>query len=326
MKKFARIFTALLLIASMLLTFCSCTKTEDASGIFTKAKKKTDSLKSFAAVMTIDRAFTDKDNKFSDKSTVNVNLDRSNEESPVYLNEYVMEYKGDGVDTKQESSTYFADSVIYQKGVDGSKYMQIATVESVNSQFSSVAIDMPAKAFEKSRVYKNDGVTQVVAEPKAKDVQTLLESFISGMETYFAPVDSADGFKFEYSTVSLSFDVNSKGYFEMMAVKFKATFAHSKGDAAVDMSITVDFIDPGKAVDVKAPDDLSEYVWYEDTQKTEDELQEEFMNEVFELYDENNNPVPEYDELYLELCAKYGKEAVDSIVETFELLKATQGK
>jgi len=111
-----------------------------------------------------------------------------------------------------------------------------------------------------------------------------------------------------------------------MAVKFKATFAHSKGDAAVDMSITVDFIDPGKAVDVKAPDDLSEYVWYEDTQKTEDELQEEFMNEVFELYDENNNPVPEYDELYLELCAKYGKEAVDSIVETFELLKATQGK
>lgn len=325
MKKFVKVLLVTFLVVSMLTALVSCTKTEDASDIYTEAKKKTDSLESFNAIMTIERDFGDESNKFNDKSTVSVKVDQSDKEAPVYLNEYRIEHSGKDVNTTEESSTYYADSVVYQKAADGSKYKQISTAEAVTSQFSTVAIDIPEKAFEKSHVYKNDGLTQVVAEPEAEVVHELLESFISGMETYFTPVNSENGFSFEYSTVSLGLDINSENYFEKMSVEFKAAFEHADGKSAVDMKITVSFIDPGKTPVIEEPEDLAEYIWYEDVEKTEDELQEEFMNEVLALYDENNNPVPEYDELYLELCAKYGKESVDMIVETFEMLKATQG-
>lgn len=325
MKKTLKILTITLLAAVMLLTFASCSDTEDASDIYTKAKEKTDSLKSFNAEMTINRDFVGDKDSFKDKSTIKVMVDRSEADSPVYLNTYCLEFSGNDVETKNESSTYYADSIIYQKTANGEKYMQLTTAESVSSQFSSVAIDIPVKAFEKSRVYVNDGLTQVVAEPKVEVVQKLLESFISGMEAYYTPVDSASGFNFEYSTVSLSLDINEEGYFEKMGVEFKATFDHAEGVAAVNMKIAVDFIDPGKDVTVEEPSDLSEYTWYENVDMTEEEWQGQMTNEVLALYDENNNPIPEYDETYLELCAKYGKEAVDSIVDTFEMLKTIQG-
>ncbi len=307
-------------VLSVILCFgivgCGDNKT-DSSATYTAAKEKTDALSSFDVVMQMSVRYSEKDVKRGNESSVHVQLDRRDESSPVYYKEYNINDLS--LDRQYTTTMYYADNVVYEMGGMGEKYKTQVGLESITASFESVAIDLPPEIFESSEVNGSD----VTAEADASTLSGLLEGFMAGTSTYYSPVKEDGSFDFEYSDVDVSFSTDDNGYFEYISLACVVEFEHAKGEGEADISMTVTYNDPGKDVEITAPGDLSEYTWYEESDKSKEELEAEMMEEILALFDFEDGKatrVEDFDELYIIACSKYGKETVDMYVETVEML------
>ena len=288
----------------------------DVSQTYTQAKEKTDSLTSFDATMNVDVKYTTGDSVAGNRSVVHTQLDRRDPEAPVYYNKYDINDYGDG--KNYSSSTYYADNVVYEMSAIGEKYMMKVAVESIESAFANVAIDIPADVF-KQAVVKDDKVSVTT---EAENISELSESFLAGVTNSYSSVNGDGEFDFDYSDVAIEFATDDNGYFEYISISYSADFAALEGDSHVDVSLNMTYNDPGKDVDIVPPDDLSEYTWYEEDQKTQEELEGEMMEEILAMFifeDGKATRVENYDELYAIACSKYTKETVDMYVQTIEV-------
>lgn len=314
MKRIFIIAFALLLCLSAF----GCQKTEDMSQLYLDAKQKTDSLDSFDAVMELGLIFDADGGKKGTESVVTTKLDRSNPDSPVYYTRYAV--TDIELDHEYVSSTYFADEAVYEMSAMGEKYKTPVSVEAVESLFSGVAIDFPEAAFKKAVVDGNS----VTAKTDAASMAQLLESFTSGVDGYFTSPNADGSFDFDYSELTLGFVTNDEGYFTEMSVSCNVKFEHLEGSAKATLTQKITYNSPGSAVTVEAPADLGEYTPYEEVeQPSQEEMEEEFMNDIFTLYnftDGKTIRVENFDAIYAQLCAKYGKESVDTYIEYIEML------
>lgn len=288
----------------------------DASEIYTAAKEKTDSLSSFDAVMQMSLEYDEEDLERGNESNVHIQLDRRDENAPIYYKVYNINDVSLG--QKYTTSTYYADNVVYEMSGIGEKYKTMVAVESIMGSFESVAIELPPEIFEASEVDGN----KVSTEADASAISGLLESFMAGTPAYYTSVKEDGSFDYEYSEVEVDFSTNNEGYFEYISLECTVDFDHAGGEGSADISMTVTYNDPGKDVEITPPDDLSEYTWYEESEKTQEELEGEMMNEILALFIFDNGTatrVENFDELYLVACSKYGKETVDMYVETVEM-------
>lgn len=296
---------------------CTEANKTDASTIYTDAKEKTDALLSFDAVMLMSLRYNEKDTDRGTESEVHVQLDRRDESAPVYYKEYRINDLSLG--QEYNTSMYYADNVVYESSAAGEKYKTQVALESISGSFESVAVDIPADVFTSSEVRGNI----VSASTDISKVQGLMESFLSGTSTYYTPANENGEFDYEYSDVSVSFTTDDNGYFSDISLACTVKFDHLDGKTSADISMTVTYNDPGKDVEIAEPSDLSEYTWYEESDKTQEELEGEMMDEILALFvfeDGKATRVENFDELYILACSKYGKESVDMYVETIEML------
>lgn len=308
------------LIAAIILcfTFFGCSEekeTTDASATFTAAKEKTDALSSFDATMVMSVKYDKESTGTESESTTK--LDRRDPEAPVFYKEYNINDLALG--QEYTTSMYYADNVVYEMSGMGEKYKTQVAVESIESSFSSVAIDLPAEIFEESTVNGN----LVSAKADASKLSEFLEGFTAGASTYYSSLNEDGSFDFDFSDVDVAFTTDDNGYFGYISIGCTAEFEHADGDGKVTVSMTITYNDPGKDVEVTVPDDLSEYTWYESSDKTQEELEGEMMEEILALFDFEDGKatrVENFDELYLIACSKYGKDSVDMYVDTIEML------
>ncbi len=299
----------------LLMSFVSCGK-KDMSGTYTEAKEKTNALSSYDITMETIMKFSSGDKVYGTDSEIEMKLDRRNEASPVYSKEY--EITDLYSKFTYNSSEYYESGVLYSLSADGQKYKYATTAESVTSSFSSVALDVPEGAFKSAQVKDEE----VIAKVDGKDYSDFLSTFINGTSMYFEPVNQDKSFSYKFSDAVLSFELEDNGYLEYTALKYSAEFAHKGGNATVDVFLKMSFDDPGESVSVDAPKDLASYEWYEEEELSDEEWEEQKMKDVMGLFDENNQRVKNFDELYAIYCAKYGKDAVDLIVDSMELLNS----
>lgn len=323
MKKLLCMIIALLAVLSMY----GCTKTEDASAKFTSAKSKTDALSSFEAEMKVDFNVCDNGgDKAENNSTVHIKLDRSDKSAPVYLSKYSFKQG----DNSSESSIYYENGTEYECSTIGEKYYTEVDPGSVADSFSNISIDIPQAAFAKSQTSSDsDGAQHIEAITEPSEAEQVLRDFASSVTSQYTPKDGSDDFELKFSDLKLGFDTDPNGYFTEIAISYKLDFEHSRGTTAADFDITLSYIKPGEQVSVERPSDLSEYTPIPDSSENAadtsssltEEQQYELTNEVFTLFDDDHNKVPDYDMRYEQLCKKYDKASVDSIVEMIEALK-----
>lgn len=307
MRRILCLFTAFILCLGL----CACGNTD----IYTDAKAKTDSLTSFDSTMELSVKYTTGNKSAGNQSVVHTRLDRRNEGAPVYYSIYDITDLSTG--QNYNSSTYYADNVVYEMSGMGEKYKTRVSVESIESSFESIAIDIPTKVFAKS---KTDG-NRVSVNAKASELADMIETFLSGVSSYCSSPKGDGKFSFDYSDVKIEFATDDNGYFEYISIAFTADFEALEGKSKADVSLKMTYNNPGSDVDITPPEDLSEYTWYEGGNKTQEELEGEMMEEILAMFIFENNTatrVENYDELYAIACSKYTKEVVDMYVQTIE--------
>ncbi|MBQ3184045.1 MAG: hypothetical protein IJB57_10310 [Clostridia bacterium] len=319
MRRILCLFTALILCIGL----CACGNTVDATDIYTAAREKTDALTSFDSTMELSVKYTTfGELAGGNQSTVHSRLDRRTEGAPVYYSIYKI--KDLSIGQEYNSSTYYADNVVYEMSAMGEKYMTRVSVESIESSFESVAIDVPAEVFERSRVNGN----KVSVATDANNLKELTETFLSGVTNSYSSPNGDGKFDFDYSDVEIEFVTDDNGYFEYISIAFTADFEALEGKSKADVSLKMTYNKPGSDVDITPPDDLSEYTWYEGGDKTQEELEGEMMEEILAMFVFENGTatkVDNYDELYAIACSKYTKEVVDMYVQTIEAMGAMGG-
>ncbi|MBR4880992.1 MAG: hypothetical protein IKU19_03610, partial [Clostridia bacterium] len=225
MKKLICLFTAIILCLGL----CACGNT-DASDIYTKAKEKTDSLTSFDSTMELSVKYTTGSKVAGNQSVVDTKLDRRTEGAPVYYSVYDITDLSSSQSYK--SSTYYADNVVYEMSGMGEKYKTQVAVESIESSFDSVAIDVPANVFKSSKVNGN----KVSVSVKASELTDMIETFLSGVSGYCSSPNGDGNFSFDYSDVKIEFTTDDNGYFEYISIAFTADFDALEGKSKADVS------------------------------------------------------------------------------------------
>ena len=319
MKKIICLFTAIILCLGL----CACGNTVDSTKIYTDAKAKTDSLTSFDSTMELSVKYTTGGKAVGgNQSTVHTRLDRRVEGAPVYYSIYKI--KDLSIGQEYNSSTYYADNVVYEMSGMGEKYKTQVAVESIESSFDSVAIDLPVDIFAKSRVNGN----KVTATTDDDDLEDMAETFLSGVTNTYSSVEGDGEFDFDYSDIKIEFATTADGYFEYISIAFTADFLALEGKSKANVSLKMTYNDPGNDVDITPPADLSEYTWHEGGDKTQEELEGEMMEEILAMFEFENGTatkVENYDELYAIACSKYTKEKVDMFVQTIEAMSGMGG-
>ncbi|MBR6515025.1 MAG: hypothetical protein IKT46_09370 [Clostridia bacterium] len=313
MKKIICLFTAFILCLGL----CACTKTVDATGLYTDAKTKTDSLTSFDSTMELSVKYTTGSKVAGNQSVVDTKLDRRTEGAPIYYSVYDITDLSSGQSYK--SSTYYADNVAYEMSGMGEKYKTQVAVESIESSFESIAVDIPTNVFKKASINGN----KVSVKAKASELESMTETFLSGVSSYCSSPNGDGQFSFDYSDVKIEFTTDDNGYFEYISIAFTAAFDALEGKSKAEVSLKMSYNDPGSDVDIEAPADLSEYTWYEGSDKTQEELEGEMMEEILAMFNFEDGKaikVANYDELYSIACSKYTKEVVDMYVQTIEAM------
>ncbi len=315
MKRLLCLFTAIILWLGL----CACGKTVDATDIYAAAKEKTDALTSFDSTMDLSVKYTTGNKTAGNQSVVHTRLDRRSEGAPIYYSIYDITDLSTG--QNYNSSTYYADNVVYEMSGMGEKYMTRISVESIESSFESIAIDIPTEVFAKSKV----NGSKVSVKAKASELKDMTETFLSGVSSYCSSPNGDGNFSFDYSDVEIEFVTNDNGYFEYILISFTADFEALEGKSKADVSLKMTYNDPGSDVDITPPEDLSEYTWYEGGDKTQEELEGEMMEEILAMFIFENGTatrVKNFDELYSIACSKYTKEVVDMYVQTIEAMGA----
>ncbi|MBE6573720.1 MAG: hypothetical protein E7652_04930 [Ruminococcaceae bacterium] len=321
-KKLISLFLVLICAALILVSCTSAdvvtTEKENASSTYKNAKKKVESLDSLNVIKVIEREFSGDTGEFSDMSVTNITKNISDKDSAQYLKTYTktsVDTKGN--ETTVDSMIYCVDNIVYEKTVDGNKFSRYDTSdETIENNFSSLIPELSSKALKDSTLYTSKEGVEVVSNTAAENIHSILHSTIEGVNDYYSPMDDSTGFAFEYSTVSINFTA-ADDYIRNITIEFTADFAHKDGNATITSKVIWDVIDPGKTVEVTAPEGLSDYVLLTTNESEETALKNELLVAVQALYDDFGNELPNFDELYTALCEKYTEEAVNEAITEY---------
>lgn len=317
----------MLLLVCMVTLLASCNTSdvvtmekEDTSRLYTDAKTSTESLKQLETIKTVKRTFSGDGGRFNDTTVSDIKRSVDSNGHPIFLKTFKKTMISENNDeVVQESSAYCIDNMVYEKDLEGKKTCYLAKDTTIKERFKSVIPTIPADALSNSTVYEGSDITQIVSTTDATTVHSLLYSLIGGINEYYAPVAGNDSFIFEYSSISISFDISGE-YFKRISITFDAGFCHKDGSSNITTEVVWDVINAGNEVSFDTPSDLNEYVLLNDAVSEEPA---DILAAVDSLYGERGEPIENFDSLYNEYCAEYGKDTLDRAIE--EYLKQLNG-
>ena len=342
--KLKKILT-LTLIATMLMTaLCSCGKKaantpssdaqkaldegKSAFEIYTIAEKQTNSLKAYSAKMTEIIEIEYPAASAVPKSQINMETirqaDLTDADNPITF--YEITYTRDG-ETLTHNLSYHKDGVTYYD--DGEKkYYYDQPAETIIPSFENSAIfELTEEIFNGAKIENTTSggicISLTSSDPSLLELAAkFLPSELSGLKN-----------------VVLTLQIDCRGYLASLTFDLSTENENGKSSSVVN----IEFADPGKKPTITPPD-LTQFPSFEEYQATTDtaevtaeatetaaettsasasddgwgELSDkdgEAIDAAFELFDENYNKKPNYDELYKAACDKYGKDMIDSIIE-----------
>lgn len=329
-----------LLACAMLLSFAACNEeapsvqqsaepknTFDASKTYNDALKKTTELSSYDSVMELNVTYNDDSVISGINSVMTCTLDQTDAADPMLY--YSVDSYDIELDNHYVNTIYYDDGWMYMSTAGGDKFKQEVPGEDVVNEYSEVPqLLLPDDAFKSA--YEAGSATE--ARIPTSKIQDVVDDCLSGVPQYFYSVDDDNEFDFKYSDVTISFTVSEDGYLTQASLHFTADFEHLEGKATATVDYKISYIGPGKEVTVALPEDLDTYTLYDETEAQEqdemtqeeiDELTGIMTEEVIAMYNFENGTATRksnFDQLYREAVEKYGKQAVDNLVDTIEMM------
>ena len=219
-----------------------------------------------------------------------------------------MSYKAMGQNIPM--AVYFTDGWYYDSGCK-----QKTTWERFNENMTDDAMSFAEKELRDIEVTEQAGNTVIKGVVSSQNIKDYLQSTVSLLG------GSVDGYAdVLYSDPSLEYTINPDGWMIAYSLSFEISGQvesddfNNPGETKMNpATLSVDFAytleNPGQTVDVTFPEDLDEYVELPESKLS---IQEILYIDSF-LFDENGDPVENFDEIYSAFAQVYGEDTLDAI-------------
>lgn len=328
MKSLTKIISIILLASFLTALFYSCSAKGNSSyDTYKAAAEKTSKLSDFNVTIKLDTEIV------SDSYTANMNsvskiLQKNSGTVEIYM-ETENEYPELG--STSQNSAYFKDDTLYVS-TEGLKYKMEQPYDKIKSQFASaIPFDFPEKAFKSAHVKKTGNNSTIGATVKGDILKEIILNCLDSMDNSYID-DGAQEPDFTFSDVNYKITIDENGYINTLVMGFDISYELQSIAVTTKMDMEMTYNEIGKPVTITPPSSLDEYQLFDessitssdsasnDTTSIDDGFTEEAFNAVWSLYDKDFNRVPNYDEIYAKLVAEYGRETIDSLIETIEML------
>ena len=307
-KKIIALFTALICLA-VCLTACG-SGTADCSQTYKDAEAKTAALTRFSAGVETSLSLDLGDGAARSISTV------TRMDADITSSIYLQAISGtDSVGGAQNITVYHENgATYYSDGTNSFKYAEDDA--SAMSSVKNVAdFGIPGSALKNAELTEENGEKKISCTASGEEMKSLCESYLDSLDAI-----AGESFDYDISDVKVDLTVNADGYLVFAGFSFSAGFDNggARGAAVVDAKIK--YTDVSGKAPIEAPEGYLDYPDYDGNSGADtgdmSEMQAEAIDAAFSLFEDDYvTPVANYDELYKQYCAEYGKETMDAIIE-----------
>ena len=214
----------------------------------------------------------------------------------------------------EKGTTYYTD------GTNSYKYAEDDD-QAIKGASSVASFKLP-DAFTKAEIKKETDQTTVTCVVDGAQIKDLCSSYLAmiGQMTGVEP-------DFGFSPVNVTLNIDANGYLTGVKFAYTASFDFVGSDAVAVVESKIAYTDvSGGAVPV-APEGYRDFPDYDPNSATDsssddtmNEMSEEAIDAAIALFEaDHQTRVANYDELYAQACAKYGKDTMDSIISIIEM-------
>lgn len=244
---------ALLIAICALTMLCACNSSEQIYQIYNTGIEKFNQMDSLDMSVDVSMNMQLKGTKLD--IPLRMNMQCSNISSDP---EYLVNSSMTVLDAETNSQVYYKGGYVYL-AADKNKYKQTMTVDDMKKNYAVANVDLFTKELLKSAHLSKtkDGytITVVLTGDKLKDkltsmffnLDTLLENF-GGIST------------FSFGDLSATLNYNTDGYLTSEVVDYDMNCTTSETPLSAKVKCTFNINNPGQAVTITPPDDLSSYV------------------------------------------------------------------
>lgn len=168
-----------------------------------------------------------------------------------------------------DSDCYYSDGYVYvsSSGQKVKEKMDLSSFLSEEQSQSLLTNNYPENDFDSASVSTYDGDTIIDATIPAQDAQKIADS---AAKNYLSKLGIAQSINFQYSDINFELIVGSDGYVKSSNAKFTITMSlanstqpnvsnSSNAETKMSMTISNTYNNPGQAVTITPPSDLSSY-------------------------------------------------------------------
>lgn len=210
-----------------------------------------------------------------------------------------------------KQTTYEKGGKVYSDNGAGLKTVADADPETdseIDSFLDSETQSELLALLETATVTEENGNTVITIAPSEDKLNSILGGDILG--GFMEGLDPQEGASVELKNGKITLTLSKENQLLAFCVEISITSSvEEEGtsmDSTVEITLDLDIASSSTTVTIDAPTDLDSYL-------TEDELNA-LSTAVFELFDENGDPVTDYDSQIAALETQYGKDAVEAVL------------
>jgi len=326
MKKIITLIAALLCLSLCLASCGRETAGADAYKLYKDAEQKTNALEKYAAEVDLELAVD-----FGNQSSYSMtSITKMCADIPA--SRFLQEFAYSTPDEDEYTVTLYHENGVtyYNDGSDRYKYAE-SDAAAMNSASSVAAFDFSEETLKAaSTEVAEDSSAVITVKANADEFGGLCRSYLAVIEQLTALT-----YDFTISDVDTSVRIDADGFLRGVRLDFSATFDFLGSAATAVVSADINYTDVSGNASPAAPEGYLEYPDYDPNASTgSDTSDDEFLSDAdaaaidaaFALYNRADDGtyvrVDNYNELYSQACAEYGKDTIDSIVYMIEVFGA----
>lgn len=325
MKKGTMRWLGALLAILMLVGFAGC-NAKNPGDTSSDGKEETDPLEALVSMM--DGAGEMKSGKMDMNLSVKVNmgdsviamgmkgkLETANEKMAASM-------EVEAMGTKEHMEMYMADGYQYTKTGSGeleSKYkekLEENPFESMQNQMPKLDMKKVASDVKMEKDGDNTAFTFVIKGDDIKGIlQELMGNDLFGEMLPFMGGEDMDTDGMKLGDINVSLTMNAQKQLVYFLIKMTMDMTEEEQAMEIGIELSADISDWNADFEVTLPEDLDSYEEMDDSGLPGGSTE----TILTLLFDEEGNPVADYDEIYAELVELYGQEAVDEALALMSL-------
>lgn len=224
--------------------------------------------------------------------------------------QYLQEMTVNAIGQKILSYIYFTDGYVYSQGC-----RQKITWESLSANSIDNSMSFEENELRDAEVTTQNGNTVLKGVVSSQNIKTYLSQIVSGLGGSLASYTNI-----QYSDPTLNCTIDQEGWLVAYSITYEVSGQvegpdinnpgnTKKSPTSLKVEYSYTLVNPGQTVDVTFPEDLDEYVELPESKLS---IQEILYIDSF-LFDENGDPVENFDEIYSAFAQVYGEDTLDAI-------------